>query len=332
MVWYCVRRKPSEPTFTRLSAMKWTKKDILDIDSLSREEITLILDTASGLKEISERSIKKVPTLRGKTIVLFFVEPSTRTRVSFDIAAKRLSADSISIAASTSSLTKGETLIDTARNIEAMRPDILVMRHSAAGAPHLLAKHLSTCIVNAGDGMHAHPTQALLDLMSVREIKKDLSGLKVAIVGDIAHSRVARSNIAGFSRMGASVTISGPPTMMPAGIDTFGASVAKNVDDAIADADVIMMLRIQKERQQNFLMPSEREYASQYGLNRTRLKKIRPDALIMHPGPINRGVEIAPEAADGPNSIILEQVTNGVAVRMSVFYLLAGGVRNADSD
>jgi len=312
--------------------MKWTKKDILDIDSLSREEITLILDTASGLKEISERSIKKVPTLRGKTIVLFFVEPSTRTRVSFDIAAKRLSADSISIAASTSSLTKGETLIDTARNIEAMRPDILVMRHSAAGAPHLLAKHLSTCIVNAGDGMHAHPTQALLDLMSVREIKKDLSGLKVAIVGDIAHSRVARSNIAGFSRMGASVTISGPPTMMPAGIDTFGASVAKNVDDAIADADVIMMLRIQKERQQNFLMPSEREYASQYGLNRTRLKKIRPDALIMHPGPINRGVEIAPEAADGPNSIILEQVTNGVAVRMSVFYLLAGGVRNADSD
>ena len=312
--------------------MKWTKKDILDIDSLSREEITLILDTASGLKEISERSIKKVPTLRGKTIVLFFVEPSTRTRVSFDIAAKRLSADSISIAASTSSLTKGETLIDTARNIEAMRPDILVMRHPAAGAPHLLARHLSTCVVNAGDGMHAHPTQALLDLMSVREIKKDLSGLKVAIVGDIAHSRVARSNIAGFSRMGASVTISGPPTMMPAGIDTFGASVAKNVDDAIADADVIMMLRIQKERQQNFLMPSEREYASQYGLNRTRLKKIRPDALIMHPGPINRGVEIAPEAADGPNSIILEQVTNGVAVRMSVFYLLAGGVRNADSD
>jgi aspartate carbamoyltransferase catalytic subunit len=312
--------------------MTWTKKDILDIESLSRDEISLILETASGLKGISERPIKKVPTLRGKTIVLFFVEPSTRTRVSFDIAAKRLSADSISISASSSSLVKGETLIDTARNIEAMRPDILVIRHSSAGAPHLLAKHLSVSVVNAGDGMHAHPTQALLDMMTVLEIKKDFSGLKVAIIGDIAHSRVARSNIIGFTRMGASVTIAGPPTMMPAGIEDLGAAVARNVDAAIDGADVIMMLRIQKERQKHFLMPSEREYAERFGLNRSRLKRIRHDALIMHPGPINRGVEISPEAADGPHSIILEQVTNGVAVRMAVFYLLAGGARNADTD
>lgn len=312
--------------------MIWSKKDILDIASLSRDEISMILETASGLKEISERSIKKVPTLRGKTIVLFFMEPSTRTRISFDIAAKRLSADSISIAASSSSIVKGETLIDTARNIEAMRPDIIVIRHSSAGAPHLLAENLSVSIVNAGDGMHAHPTQALLDMMSVKEIKKDFTNLKVAIIGDIAHSRVARSNIIGFSRMGANVTIAGPPTMIPAGIEALGTTIAKNVDEAIEDADVIMMLRIQKERQKSFLMPSEREYAARFGLNRSRLQRIRPDALIMHPGPINRGIEIAPEAADGPHSIILDQVTNGVALRMAVFYLLAGGIRNADSD
>jgi aspartate carbamoyltransferase catalytic subunit len=312
--------------------MTWTKKDILDIESLSKEEILMILETASGLKGISERSIKKVPTLRGKTIVLFFVEPSTRTRVSFDVAAKRMSADSISISASSSSLVKGETLIDTAKNLEAMRPDILVIRHSSAGAPHLLAKNLSVSVVNAGDGMHAHPTQALLDMMTVREIKNSLSDLKVAIIGDIAHSRVARSNIIGFNKMGANVVIAGPPTMMPAGIEELGAAVARNVDEAIDGADVIMMLRIQKERQKNFLIPSEREYAQRYGLNRSRLTRIRPDALIMHPGPINRGVEIAPEAADGPNSIILDQVTNGVAIRMAVFYLLAGGVRNADTD
>ena len=312
--------------------MAWSKKDILDMESLSRKEISTILDTASGLKEISFRPVKKVPTLRGKTIILFFMEPSTRTRISFDIAAKRMSADCVAIAAASSSIIKGETLIDTARNIEAMKPDILVVRHSSAGAPYFLAKQLPVSVVNAGDGMHAHPTQALLDMMSVREIKKDFSGLKVAIVGDIAHSRVARSNIAGFTLMGARVTIAGPPTMMPAGIEKLGANIAKSVDDAIEDADVIMMLRIQKERQNKFLMPSEREYADRYGLNRTRLKRIRPDALIMHPGPINRGVEIAPEAADGPNSIILDQVTNGVALRMAVFYLLAGGVRNADSD
>ncbi len=312
--------------------MIWSKKHILDIASLSRDEISMILETASGLKEISERPIKKVPTLRGKTVVLFFMEPSTRTRISFDIAAKRLSADSISIAASSSSIIKGETLIDTARNIEAMRPDIIVIRHSSAGAPHLLAQNLSVSIVNAGDGMHAHPTQALLDMMTVKEIKKDFTNLKVAIIGDIAHSRVARSNIIGFSRMGANVTIAGPPTMIPAGIEALGTTIAKNVDEAIEDADVIMMLRIQKERQKSFLMPSEREYAVRFGLNRSRLQRIRSDALILHPGPINRGIEIAPEAADGPHSIILDQVTNGVALRMAVFYLLAGGIRNADSD
>lgn len=312
--------------------MTWTKKDLLDIASLSRDEMTLILETAFGLKEISERAIKKVPTLRGKTIVLFFMEPSTRTRISFDIAAKRLSADSISITASSSSIIKGETLIDTARNIEAMRPDIIVIRHASAGAPQLLAKTLSVSVVNAGDGMHAHPTQALLDMMTVKEVKKDIANLNVAIIGDIAHSRVARSNIIGFSKMGANVMVAGPPTMIPAGIENLGTAVAPSVDAAIENADVIMMLRIQKERQKSFLMPSEREYAVRYGLNRTRLARIRPDALIMHPGPINRGVEIAPEAADGPHSIILDQVTNGVALRMAVFYLLAGGARNVDAD
>ena len=312
--------------------MNWTKKDLLDIDSLSPAEISLILDTAAGLKEISERPIKKVPTLKGKTIVLLFMEASTRTRISFDIAAKRLSADSISISAASSSIIKGETLIDTAKNIEAMRPDILVIRHSAAGSPHMLAGRLSCGVVNAGDGMHAHPTQALLDMMSVREAKKRIAGLNIAIIGDIAHSRVARSNITGFTRMGAHVRLAGPPTMIPAGIERMGASVAGTVDEAVKDADVIMMLRIQKERQKPFLMPSEREYAARYGLNSARLKRIRPDALILHPGPVNRGVEISPEAADGPQSIILDQVTNGVAIRMAVFYLLAGGVRHADSD
>ena len=230
--------------------MIWTKKDILDIDSLSVDEINLILETAAGLKGISERPIKKVPTLRGKTIVLFFLEPSTRTRISFDIAAKRLSADSISIAASSSSIVKGESLIDTARNIEAMKPDILVVRHSAAGAPHLLAKTIPAAVINAGDGMHAHPSQALLDMMTVKEVRGAISGQHIAIIGDISHSRVARSNIVGFTRMGARVTVTGPPTMIPPGIEALGATVVDSADDAVADADVIMMLRIQKERQQ----------------------------------------------------------------------------------
>ncbi len=309
--------------------MTWNRKDILDIESLTVDEIRSILDTADGLKEISQRSIKKVPTLRGKTVILFFYEPSTRTRVSFDIAAKRLSADAISISASTSSLVKGETLIDTACNLESMNPDVIVMRHSSSGAPYLLSKKIATPIINAGDGTHAHPTQALLDMMTVREYKKDLNGLQIAIIGDITHSRVARSDIAGFTKMGAQVRISGPPTMIPKGIETLGADVTYDIDEAITGVDVVMMLRIQKERQQRYLFPSEREYANRYGLSMARLERAKPDALIMHPGPLNRGVEISPAVADHINSVILNQVTNGVALRMALLYLVAGGMRNA---
>jgi len=312
--------------------MQFAKKDILDMESLSVDEITLILDTAQQMKEISKRPVKKVPTLRGKTIVLFFYEPSTRTRTSFDIAAKRLSADSISISGSTSSLIKGETLVDTARNLEAMNPDVIVMRHSMAGASHMLAKIVRTSIINAGDGMHAHPTQSLLDLMTVRENKGRISGLRVAIIGDISHSRVARSNIIGFIKMGADVVLAGPPTMIPKGIETLGVSVTYSVNDAVCNADIVMMLRIQKERQNSFLFPTEREYAMVYGLTMQKMKHAKKDVLIMHPGPINRGVEIAPEVADGPYSIIIDQVTNGVAVRMALLYLTAGGARNVDAD
>ncbi len=312
--------------------MQLSRKDILDMDSLSTEEIELILDTAAGMKEISLRPIKKVPTLRGKTVILFFYEPSTRTRTSFDIAAKRLSADSLSISAKTSSLVKGETLIDTARNLEAMNPDIVVIRHSSAGVPHLLGRTMAASVINAGDGMHAHPTQALLDLMTVKEKKGRIQGLRLAIIGDIAHSRVARSDIVGFTKMGAEVTVCAPPTMIPAGIDALGASVTHRIEAAIDGADVIMMLRIQLERQKDYLFSTVREYAKYFGLNVRRLQKARDDVLIMHPGPMNRGVEIASEVADGPYSIILDQVTNGVAVRMALLYLVAGGVRHADSD
>ncbi len=301
------------------------QKHILDMASLSSVDIRTILDTAVRMKEISRRPIKKVPTLRGKTVVQFFYEPSTRTKSSFDIAAKRLSADSLSFSKATSSVVKGETLLDTVQNIEAMQPDVIIIRHASAGAPHFLTRHCKACVINAGDGMHAHPTQALLDLMTVREKKGRLKGLKLLIVGDIAHSRVARSNIVGFRKMGAHVTVCGPPTMMPIGIEQMGAQVATSLDDAIGGADVIMMLRIQKERQARFLMPDEREYAAVYGLNLQRLKDAAPDVLIMHPGPMNRGVEIDPEVADGPYSVILEQVTNGVAVRMALLYLVLGG-------
>jgi aspartate carbamoyltransferase catalytic subunit len=312
--------------------MGFAKKNILDMESLSVDEINFILNTAEKMKEISERPVKKVPTLRGKTVVLFFHEPSTRTRTSFDIAAKRLSADCMSISKSSSSIIKGETLIDTARNLEAMNPDIIVIRHPLSGASHMLARMVKTSIINAGDGMHAHPTQSLLDLMSVRENKGDISGLRIAIIGDIAHSRVARSNIIGFTKMGAHVMLAGPPTMMPKGVETLGASVTYNADDAVRNADVIMMLRIQKERQKSFLFSTEREYAKVYGLTKERLKNAVKDVLIMHPGPINRGVETAPEVADGPYSIIVDQVTNGVAVRMALLYLLTGGTRNVDTD
>lgn len=312
--------------------MQLSRKDILDMASLSVDEINLILNTADRMKEISERPIKKVPTLRGKTIVLFFYEPSTRTRTSFDIAAKRLSADSLSISKSTSSIVKGETLSDTALNLESMNPDVIVLRHPSAGAPHMLAKMVKTPIINAGDGMHAHPTQSLLDLMSVREMKGAIKGLRIAIIGDISHSRVARSNCIGFRKLGADVVLAGPPTMIPVGIETLGVSVTYNADDAVSGADVIMMLRIQKERQGQLLFPTEREYSRIYGLTEERLKRAREDVLIMHPGPMNRGVEIAPEVADGPYSIILNQVTNGVAVRMALLLLVAGGRHDADID
>ena len=312
--------------------MQLINKDILDMESLTSSEINLILDTAKQMKEISQRPIKKVPTLRGKTVVLFFHEPSTRTRISFDIAAKRLSADCHSIAANTSSMVKGETLLDTAKNLEAMKPDVIVMRHASAGAPHFLARNVSASIVNAGDGMHAHPSQALLDLMTVKEEKGRIAGLRIAIIGDISHSRVARSDCLGFTKMGAEVVFAAPPTMMPSGIESLGATITDNMDEAIRDADVIMMLRIQKERQNDYLFSTEREYSKTFGLNKKRLEGVRKEVLIMHPGPINRGVEISSDVADGPHSIILDQVTNGVAVRMAILYLLSGGVRNADAD
>ncbi len=312
--------------------MALQSKDILDLASLSPEEIRLILDTADNMREISERPIKKVPTLRGKTVILFFYEPSTRTRLSFDIAAKRLSADSLSLSAGMSSLVKGETLLDTARNLEAMKPDVVILRHGYSGAPHFLARRLKAAVINAGDGTHAHPSQALLDMLTIRQNKGRLDGLRVAIIGDIAHSRVARSNCEGLTKMGSQVVLSGPPTMIPPGIESPGVEVAPSMDAAIEGADVIMMLRIQKERQRKFLMSTEREYARFFGLNRERLARAKSDVVIMHPGPINRGVEIASEVADGPHSLILDQVTNGVAVRMALLYLVSGGSRNADAD
>lgn len=307
--------------------MRLAKKDILDMESLSVGEIQYILDTAETLKEISTRPIKKVPTLRGKTVIHFFYEPSTRTRTSFEIAAKRLSADTVSISASTSSIVKGETLVDTAKNLEAMNPDAIIVRHRAAGAPHILARLSHASVINAGDGMHAHPTQALLDMMTVREKRGTLAGLRIAIIGDVAHSRVARSNIVGFVKMGAKVVLAGPATMMPIGVETLGARVTYHVREAIKDADVVMVLRIQKERQQAFVFPSEREYAQCYGLTQEKLDGAKEGVLIMHPGPINRGIEISPEVAEGPYSVILEQVANGVAIRMALLFLLLGGPR-----
>ncbi|MCP3874521.1 MAG: aspartate carbamoyltransferase catalytic subunit [Desulfobacteraceae bacterium] len=312
--------------------MRFEKKDILDIESLESHEISMILDTAQGMKEINERPVKKVPTLRGKTIVLFFQEPSTRTKLSFDTAAKRLSADSLSISKSSSSIVKGETLIDTAKNLEAMKPDVIVLRHPSSGAPHLIANHVKSSVINAGDGIHAHPSQALLDMMSVREKKGKIKGLRLSIIGDIAHSRVARSDIIGFSKMGASVSICAPQTMIPMGIEKLGCTISPNIESCIDGADVIMMLRIQKERQGNILFPTEREYATLFGLNQARLSLASKGALVMHPGPMNRGVEIASDVADSDCSMILEQVTNGVALRMALFYLVAGGSRHADSD
>ena len=301
------------------------KKDLLGIGDLTRDEIYLVLDTAEAMREIAERPIKKVPTLRGKTVVNLFYEPSTRTRTSFEIAEKRLSADTLNIAVAVSSVQKGETLVDTARNIEAMAPDMIVLRHSSSGAPHLLSRVCRSRIINAGDGTHEHPTQALLDAFTIREHKKRIEGLKVTIVGDLLHSRVLRSNVLLLTALGAEVWVCGPPTLVPIGIEQLGVRVSSEVEEAIADADVIMMLRIQHERMHGAFFPSVREYFNTFGMTEARVKRAKPDVIIMHPGPMNRGVEIASEVADGPYSVILEQVANGVAVRMAVLYLLAGG-------
>jgi len=306
--------------------MKFEKKDILGIKDLSVDEINFILETAESFLEISTRKIKKVPTLRGKTIINLFYEASTRTRTSFEIAGKRLSADTINISSSTSSVVKGETLIDTARNLEAMNPDVIVIRHSAAGAPHLLASLVKQSIINAGDGAHEHPTQALLDIMTIKEHKGKVAGLKVAIIGDIEHSRVARSNIYGLSKMGARVVLAGPATMLPRDIEQMGVRAYTKLEEAISDADVVMMLRIQLERQKQSIFPSLREYSQHYCLNRTNIRLAKKDVIVMHPGPINRGVEISPDIADDPSySVILDQVNKGVAVRMALLYLLTGG-------
>lgn len=320
--------------------MGLNRKDILDIESISAEEIKLIIETAESFKEVLGRDIKKVPTLRGKTVMNLFFEASTRTRTSFEIAAKRLSADTINISASASSVQKGETLSDTVKNIEAMNSDVIIIRHPASGAPHFIAKRLKASVINAGDGSHEHPSQALLDMLTIKEKKGRIEGLKVAIIGDIAHSRVARSNIHGLTKMGAKVVLYGPKTLIPKGIENLhnpphppfdkgghrgDLMVASSMEEALTDADVVMMLRIQLERQGQSLFPSVREYSRFFGLNEKNVYCAKEDAVIMHPGPMNRGVEISTEVADGPRSVILDQVNNGIAVRMALLYLLAGG-------
>jgi aspartate carbamoyltransferase catalytic subunit len=302
------------------------KKDLLGIADLSGDEIYRVLDTAEAMREIGERPIKKVPTLRGKTIVNLFYEPSTRTRTSFEIAEKRLSADTLNIAVASSSVLKGETLADTAMTLEAMAPDMIVVRHASSGACHLMSRICRSRIINAGDGMHEHPTQALLDAFTIRQHKQRVDGLKIAIVGDLLHSRVLRSNVLLLTKLGADVWVSGPPTLIPPGIERLGVRASTAVDEVVTGADVIMMLRIQQERMQGAYFPSLREYFNIFGMTAERVKRAKPDVIIMHPGPMNRGVEIASEVADGPYSVILEQVANGVAVRMAVLYLLAGGV------
>ncbi len=306
------------------SEMRWQRKDLLGIRELSAEEITFILDTADAFKEVGTRDIKKVPALRGKTLVTFFVEPSTRTRTSFEIAAIRLSADVINISAASSSLTKGETLKDTAKILEANHADIIVLRHGSSGAPQFLAERLSSSIINAGDGAHEHPTQALLDLYTIRERKRAVAGLHVVIIGDILFSRVARSNIFGLLKLGARVTLVGPSTLVPREFEKLGVAVSYDIDEVLPTADVVNLLRIQHERQRKEYFPGLGEYIRLFGLTKDRAKLLKPDCLIMHPGPINRGVEIDSELADGAQSVILDQVTNGLAIRMAVLYLCGG--------
>ena len=313
--------------------MNFAHRHVLGIKQFNAEELNFILDTAKSFKEINTRKIKKVPTLRGRTIVNLFFEASTRTRTSFEIAGKRLSADTVNISASSSSVVKGETLEDTARNIEAMHPDIIVMRHSASGACHYLAERLDCSLINAGDGTHEHPSQALLDAVTMIQHKGQLAGLNVAIIGDITHSRVVRSNIDLLHKLGASVRIAGPKTMLPPGLERLGCKVFSRVAEALEGADVVMMLRIQLERQGKTLIPSLREYSRYFGLNEKNLALAKPDAIIMHPGPMNRGVEISSAVADGAQNVILDQVENGVAVRMALLYLAAGGEKqNHDAD
>jgi len=301
----------------------WTRKDLLGLEDLTKEEIELILSTADSFKEVSTREIKKVPALRGKTVVNLFYEPSTRTRVSFEIAAKRLSADVINIATETSSVKKGETLIDTGKNIEALKVDIIVVRHNYSGAAIMLARHLSASVVNAGDGWHEHPTQALLDIFTLKEKLGKIEGLNVSIVGDIAHSRVARSNIWGLTKLGAKVTVCAPKMLIPAGIEQMGVKVTSEIDEAIRNADAVNVLRMQFERDEENAFPKQLEYFKNFGITKERLEKAKKNIIVMHPGPINRGIEISSEVADGENSVILEQVTNGIAVRMAALFLVA---------
>lgn len=318
---------PAEP------APAWTRRHLLGLEGLSREEITTVLDTAAGFQEVSTRSIKKVPALRGRVVVNLFFEDSTRTRTSFGLAAKRLSADTLDFSAKGSSTSKGESLADTARNIEAMGVDIVVCRHPAPGAPHFLSRVLDVGVINAGDGAHEHPTQALLDMFTIRERRGTLAGLRILFVGDITHSRVARSNIFGLRTMGAEVGVCGPATLIPSHLADLDVAIHHDLDEALPAYDVVNLLRIQLERQGQNLFPSIREYARLYGINADRMARARPDVLVMHPGPVNRGVEITPEVADGDNSVILRQVTNGLATRMAVLYLVANaaGVRSADA-
>lgn len=309
--------------------MEFNHRHVLGLEDMSAEDLDVILETAESFQEISLRDIKKVPTLRGKSVILMFVEPSTRTKMSFEIAAKRLSADTFSFSPSTSSMSKGESLIDTALNIQAMKPDVIIMRHGSAGAPHMLRKYVDAAILNAGDGMHEHPSQGLLDMLTIKQNKGRLKGLKVSIIGDISHSRVARSNIIGLTKMGAEVTVYGPATLIPPAAADLGCRVAASLEEALTGADVVMALRVQRERLGEPLLPSEREYATCFGIDSARLALAKPGALLMHPGPVNWGVELSPELAKAVESVILEQVTNGVAVRMALLYLVLSGDKEA---
>jgi len=303
------------------------RKDILGLEEMSAEEINLILETARSMREIMQRKIKKVPALRGRSVLNLFYEPSTRTKASFELAQKYMSSDAVSVAGTSSSLVKGETLKDTVRNVEVMGVECVIMRHPVSGSSHYLARNVEASVINAGDGMHEHPTQGLLDMFTIWEHKGRLEELKVVIVGDIRHSRVARSNLWGLQKMGAEVVVAGPPTMMPPDLDVFGVKHFTSIEEAVADADVVMALRLQQERQESGFFPSMREYAETYGLNSKRLEHTREDLLIMHPGPINRGVELSSDLADGPRSVIMDQVAAGVAVRMALLYLLLGGTK-----